>query len=133
VNDDIVTALREHWPHVDPAFSSDLEERLLPSSRSRSESRRRRRAPGPRRVRTRPVLAGLATAGALSFALLVASVLGGGPLGSGASHDARARDDCRTVVIVRAARVPRIELDARGEPRVVYSLGEVRRRVTRCG
>jgi hypothetical protein len=106
-------ALRAARPAPDREFAGALEHRLLG-------------APARPRRRPRPLLAGVALAGALALAVLAFSLAGIGPLGGG-GDGVRARSTCRYVPVRRLVRVPEV---VQGRLVVQRKLATVR--VRRC-
>jgi hypothetical protein len=107
--------LRSHRPMPDAAWVATTERRLLPTRRRLSW----RRAPALR--------LGVALAVALAGLVLALSLVGGGPLAGDGTVDAR--DDCRTVAVMRTERVP-VVVD--GGSRIEYRSERVRRLERRC-
>ena len=107
--------LRSRRPMPDEAWVAATERRLLPSRRRLSW----RGAPALR--------LGAALAVALAGLVLALSLAGGGPLAGNDKVDAK--DDCRTVTVIRTERVPVVSEDG---SRIEYRTERVRRPERRC-
>lgn len=113
----------ERWlvavrPNPDEQFVARTEQRLLG-----------RRAAAHQRRRTFSLAAALA--GALTALLLMAGLIGAGPLGED-DDAAKADKDCRTVQVTRTERVRELVEGPDGTPRIVVRERPVTRAVTRC-
>ena len=86
----------------------------------------------PRPVHSRrPLLAGVAAALGLAFALLGLSLAGVGPLG-GTDHGVQAGSNCRYVTVIRHEQAPVIVQQASGQTTLQLQERAVKRRVKRC-
>ena len=79
----------------------------------------------------RPLLAGVAAAVGLAFALLGLSLAGVGPLG-GTDHGVQAGSNCRYVTVIRHEPAPVIVQQASGQTTLQLQERAVKRRVKRC-
>lgn len=118
--------LRAARVEADPAWRATLERRLL----GRPARRRRLWPAAPAR---RPAFVGALAAVALATVVLVASLAGAGPLGSGGSDKVKAGDDCHYVTKHVRAPVARVVGDGHGGTRVVVRHRVVERQVKVCG
>jgi hypothetical protein len=110
--------LRASRPEPPAQFVAQLERRLFPE-------------PKAPRVR-RPVLAGLAAAGATAMAFVALSLAGAGPLAPDGGSDVNAGSNCTTKVVKRPGKVPRITIDRNGQAHIHYVRGRVSRSITVC-
>lgn len=109
--------LRAHRPRPDRAWVDATEQRLFSARRARRFALPRIAA--PLRIAT-GVAGGLA-------ALVLAVVLAGGDLLGSSAPDARAKDECRTVAVMRFERVPSVTARKSGGLRITYTRQSVRR------
>jgi hypothetical protein len=114
--DDMERLLREAKPEPRPEFVEAIETQLLPE-------RRRHRAP-------RLVAAGAMVA-ALGIVVTILGLLGASPARLGGDHPAKAKDDCRTVMVERVERRPYVAVGQGGDLRIRYRPERVRRPVCR--
>jgi hypothetical protein len=107
--------LRRSRPEPGGEFVEALERQLFPR---RAHSRR-------------PLLAGVAAALGVAFALLGLSLAGVGPLG-GTDHGVQAGTSCRYVTVTRHEQTPVIVQHASGQTTLHLQERPVERRIKRC-
>ncbi|MDX6665182.1 MAG: hypothetical protein QOG68_1388 [Solirubrobacteraceae bacterium] len=121
--------------HDSPDYDA---ERLLRAARPQpsedfvkaTERRLLGRAPSPRR-RPRPLLAGLGLSGALASVVVVAGLVGAGPLAPEGTTTGKARSLCRTETVTTSRPVGTI-VKRNGQVVVTKQRRPVKRLVTRC-
>ena len=114
--DDMERLLREAKPEPRREFVEAIETELL-------SERRRHRLP-------RLVAAG-ATVTALGIVMTILGLLGTSPARLGGDRPAKAKDDCRTVMVERVERRPYVAVGQGGDLRIRYRPERVRRPVCR--
>jgi hypothetical protein len=113
MDEQVEQLLRASRPEPDTGFVRSLEARLF----ARPERERRHR----------PLLAGVALAGALACAALGLSLAGVGPLGGG-DNSVEAGSHCKFVTVTRHEQVPTVTQSGN----LVLQTQPVQRRVKRC-
>jgi ferric-dicitrate binding protein FerR (iron transport regulator) len=112
--------LRASRPSPDPEFVGSLERRLFPGNTH------------ARRPARRPLLVGAAATAAMACAVLVAGLVGAGPLALDGQDSSTANENCRFVTVQRQERVPVVVTSGKGVQKLEFRLRPVERRVKRC-
>lgn len=116
-SDHLEALLRDSRPEPRPGFREELAEELFPVRRA---SRLQR-----------PLLVAAATVTAMAVGVLALSLAGTGPLGD-SGGGAEATTNCRTVNVIRQARVPYLVRSSDGRTRIAYRYERRQRHAWRC-
>lgn len=112
--------LRASRPEPEPTFVGSLERRLFS------------RGKGQRRATRGPLLLGAAATAAMACAVLVAGLVGAGPLAYHGQDSSKASENCRFVQVHRQERIPVVMTSPNGVRRLEFRLRPVERHIKRC-